>query len=69
MNVYEIQVNGQHAARVAVKDHREILEHVHRIRRVWDEKQVEIVDGERFEWYRDVDEGGVQITAQIVAMR
>jgi hypothetical protein len=36
---------------------------------VWDEKQVEIVDGERFEWYRDVDEGGVQITAQIVAMR
>ena len=68
MTTYEIKVDGVHAATVTVKEAIEICDHVAAIRAVWDDPIVEIIDGERFEWFADPDEGGVEITAEIVRM-
>jgi len=68
MTTYEITVDGQHAATVHVRDQREILDHVHAIRQVWDTPNVEVVDGETFTWYDDPEEGGIEIVAHIVRM-
>jgi tRNA threonylcarbamoyladenosine modification (KEOPS) complex Cgi121 subunit len=68
MTTYEITVDGKHAARVTVKHDIEMCTHVAAIRRIWDTPNVEIIDGEKFVWYDDVEEGGVDIRSQIVRM-
>ena len=63
MTIYEIRVNGAHAATVHVRDDIEILAIVAGIRRMWDEPIAEI-DGQKF--FADPDDGGVEITSRIV---